>query len=321
MPDEPREALVYVRFMVSPEGIPTEVEVDDERGFHTEAFRKVSLEFVQRMRFRPAMRAGSPVIYGPLVQPVRFGLGLAKEQEGVTPEFRRELKKVEKFLKDGDYDGAQFHAEWMLREKVKLSYEFAVLQAQLAQTLANVGRFEEALVATLRATSRNSSESTGFRIGEPPPRNDPARYLLPKDLIVYLLELRMRLLAQRGEILAALKTYNELAGLEQLKAGDPRTAFADKLVEILQSGKALLFTGEIKSTAEYWPHELFHPRFAAKSVQGKLELIHLHCRGEFAQYPYEDAKTWSVPEGWEGCVVEFYGEPGAGIELLEMPAA
>lgn len=320
-PDESREARVYVRLMVSAEGIPTEIAVLEDRGYHTEPFRKVALKFVEGMRFKPATRDGVPVAYGPLVQPVNFGFGLPREQQGVTPEFRRELNKVAKFMKDGDYAGAHFHAEWMLREKVKLGYEFAVLQAQLAQTLANVGRFDEALAAAAAATSRNSSESAGFKIGEPPPRNDPARYLLPRDLTLYLLELRMRLEARRGAVLTALKTYNELAGLEKLKADDPRAVFAEQLVAILQSGKALLFNGEVMANREYWSHDLFHPRFTTRNVEGKLGVIHLHCRGQFAQHEYEPGMVWSVPPDWEGCVVEFYGEPGAKLELVEMPAA
>lgn len=319
-PSSSREAMVYVQFLVSTEGIPTEVKVLQDRGFHTDIFRNAAMKYVRGMRFKPATRDGVPVVYGPLTQSIRFGLDLAREEQGVTPEFRRELDAVVKFMKDGDYAGAQFHAEWMLREKVKLGYEFAVLQAQLAQTLANVERYDEALAATWAATSRTSSDSAGFRIGDPPPPNDIEKYLLPKDLVVYLLELRMRLLAKQGDVLRALKTYNELAGLEELKADDPRTALANKLVEILQSNDALLFKGQVKANQEFWSHELFRPRFSTRNVSGKLSIVHLHCRGEFAQFEFEADKIWTLPSGWEGCIVELYGEPGATLEFVELPS-
>ncbi len=315
---ELREALVYVRFMVSPEGHPVEIAVQEERGFHNESYRKEALKYVKAMRFSPATADGVPILYGPITQPLNFGLGLTKKEQGVTIEFRRELDKVAALMKKRDYAGAHFHAEWMLREKVVLGYEYAVLQAQLAQTLAADGRIEEALHAARGATSRTGSEPARFRIGEPPPRNNPDNYLLPKELMVYLLELRMRLHAQHGDLLEALNTYNELAGLDAIKDGDPRKALVDQLVALLQSGTALVFNGEVKG--EFWSHDLFHPQFTTQNVTGNLDKVHLHCRGGFKEFGYVPGETWSLPAGFEECTVEFYGEPGATLELVEMPA-
>jgi hypothetical protein len=319
-PAELREAIVYVRFMVSEAGIPTEVAVQEDRGFHTEPFRQAALNGVRGMRFRPALRNGVPVVSGPLFQPITFGLGHSGEEQAVTPEFSRELGRVEKLLKEGDYAGAHLHARWMLREKVTLRHEFGILHAQLAQTLATAGRYDEALAAAQSATIHTSLEAVGFRVGEPPPPNDASKYLLPKELIVHLLDLRMRLLAQRGDVLGALKTYNELAGLETLKLGDARTALSEKLIALLQSGKALLYNGEVKVNQEPWSHELYHPRFTTKNVQGRLDHIELRCRGQNAEYTYEADTLWTVPPGWERCVVKFHGETGTKLELIELPA-
>lgn len=317
--DEFREALVYVRFMVSPEGVPVEVAVEDDRGFHSEPFRKAALKYVRGMRFTPATVDGVPTLYGPLTQAIRFGLGLEKKEQGVTIEFRRELDKVASLMKKRDYAGAHFHAEWMLREKVTLGYEYAVLQAQLAQTLAADGRIEEALRAARGATSRSGSGAARYKVGEPPPRNNPDSYLLPKELVVYLLELRMRLHAQQGDLLDALNTYNELAGLDAIKEGDSRKALVDKLVALLQNGDALLFNGKV--TGEFWSHDLYHPQFTTQNVKGNLDKVHLHCRGGFKEFDYVPGETWNLPAGFEDCTVEFYGEPGATLELVEMPAA
>lgn len=280
---ESREALVYVRVLISPKGVPTQIEVLKDRGFHTPDYVRAAEQFVRSMRYKPAELDGVPVEYGP-----------------------------------GDYQGANFHAEWMLREKVKLNYEFAVLQAALAQTHAAAGNEDDALAAVIDATSRTSSESPGFRLRQPAPPNDPSKYLLPKDLVVSLLELRMRLLVRNGDLVAALRTYSELGGLVQIAADDPRARLAEELTLLLESGKALAF--EAKVAGEYWSHELFHPRFTVRNLQGRLDLIHLHCRGEYDEQPFESREFWDVPEGWESCVVEFYGEPGAQFELVEMPA-
>lgn len=313
-----REALVYVRFIVSPEGRPTEIAVLEERGFHDQKYRSESIRAVRGMRFSPATMDGVPVQSGPLIQAFNFGLALTKEQQGVTPEFRRELDKVAALMKERDYAGAHFHAEWMLREKVVFSYEYAVLQAQLAQALAADGRVEEALHAARGATSRTGSTPVRFRLGEPPPRNNPDNYLLPKDLVVYLLELRMRLHVQHGDLLEALNTYNELAGLDALNEGDPRKTIADQLVALLQSGDTLVFNGKV--TGEFWSHDLYHPQFTTQNVKGNLDKVHLHCRGGFKEFDYVPGETWNLPAGFDECTVEFYGEPGATLELVEMPA-
>ncbi len=136
---------------------------------------------------------------------------------------------------------------------------------------------------------------------------------------MYLLELRMRLHAQHGDLLEALNTYNELAGLDTIADGDPRKALVDQLVALLQSGSALVFNGKV--TGEFWSHDLYHPQFTTQNVKGNLDKVHLHCRGGFKEFDYVPGETWDLPAGFEDCTVEFYGEPGATLELVEMPAA
>jgi hypothetical protein len=313
-----REALVFVRLLISPEGKPTQVEVLEERGFHDAAYRKLALQFVQGMRYQPATINGIPVEYGPTVQTLKFGMDLPAAQQGITYEFRYELNKVEKLLRNGDFAGANHHAEWMLREKVRLNYEFAVLQAELGRTHAAAGHDAEALAAIKLATERATTENPGFKLRAPPPPNDPSKYLLPKDLIISLLDLRMRLLARQGELLGALKTYNEMAGLAAIRPEDPRAVLAEKIASLLEGTTALVFPARVSK--EYWPHELVRPHFTVRNVKGELGIIHLHCRGRYVEHNYAPGSDWSVPDGWEDCVVEFYGEPGTTFELVELPA-
>jgi hypothetical protein len=314
---ESREAQVYVRFIVSPRGIPTQLEVIGDRGFHNQTFRDQALQYVRAMRFNPARLEGVAVEYGPVVQTFNFFAGGASPQQGVTPAFRQEMKKVDELMKKGDYIAAGVHADWMLREKVQFIYEFAVLQAELARAHAAAGNKKEALAAVIRATGRNVTETAGFELRAPPAANDPSRYLLPRDLIVSLLEIRMQLYALNGELIQALKTYNEMAGLVKIKADDKRALLAEQLTLLLESGNALAFQGEV--TGEYWSHELFRTRFTVRNVKGQLGKVHLHCRGQFMEEDYAPDTSWRVPDRAESCVVEFYGDPGATFELLELP--
>jgi hypothetical protein len=313
------EALLYVRFLISAEGLPEQIEVDAQRGFYKEVFKTAVLGYVQALRFEPARFNGVAVEAGPVVQPFNFSIAANGQPafQVITDEFRRELDKVENLLRKRDYPGAHFHAEWMLREKVQFKYEYAVLQAQLAQTHATVGNLDEAMRAASAATSRTVAEPAGYKLRQPVPRNDASHYLLPRELILYLLELRMRLHAQRGDVLAALKTYNELAGLKKFKPKDPPAILAEQLVTLLESGRPLATRGVV--TGEFWSHEQFHPTFTVRNVQGKVNLYHVHCRGQYLEHPYKEDAVWSIPAGAEACVVEVYADPGTTFEFIELP--
>lgn len=319
--DEVIEALVFVRFLISEEGIPDEVKVLEDRGFHTEKFRYEALEHVKRMRFTPATRDGVPVKYGPATMRVRFQQPGFDGVAGVTGEFRSELRKVEKLRQKKDYAGANFHAEWMLREKTVLQYEFLVLKAQLAQTNFEAGNYEAALQAAMEASRSkvNAAHLSLSNVRQPVPENKPDNYVLPKETVLYLLNLRMQLQVQNGQVVQALESYYELAGLEgKLKADDPRVEIADKLIELLESGRPLVFNGSVEN--EYWEHNLIYPRYTLRNVTGQLSKMHLHCRGNFQESAFSGVTVWTVPEGWEACVVEFYGDADSKFQLVELPA-
>jgi hypothetical protein len=317
-PEIGREALVSIRLVISAEGLPVQISIDEEKSFYNEAFKKAALNYVQGMRFEPARLDGKAVEAGPVIQRVVFRTFGQGETDFVTDEFRYELNKVGRLLQKKDYAGANVHAEWMLREKVTLQYEFAVLQAQLAQTHATVGHVDEALRAAAAATVSKATDMPGFKLRRPVPRNDPRNYLLPQELVVFLLELRMQLEASKGEVLTALRTYEELAGLKKIKPEDKSAALAEKLAGLLESGRPLGMGGKV--VKEFWSHDQYHPAFTVTNVKGKIDLFHAHCRGSFHEYAYVESRTWTLPPGEESCVVEVYGDPGTTFTFVEMPA-
>lgn len=315
------EALVFVRFVVNEEGIPVEVKVLEDQGFHRGKFRYEALEHVKRVRFKPATRDGVPVKAGPVTIRVRFRQPGFDGAEGVRGEFRSELRKVEKLRQEKDYAGANVHAEWMLREKTTLQYEYLVLKAQLAQTSFEVGNHEAALQAAMEASRSNVSAAplSLSNLRQPVPENKQSNYVLPRETVLYLLNLRMQLQVQSGQVVQALETYYELAGLEgKLKADDPRVEIADKLMTLLESGRPLSFKGAIRD--EYWDHKLIYPRYTLRNVTGQLHQMHLHCREHYLESEYSGVAVWSVPEGAEDCTVEFFGDADSTFELVELPA-
>jgi hypothetical protein len=242
------------------------------------------------------------------------------EVQQLSEEFRTEALKVEELLKQGDYAGGAFHAQWMLAEQVKLNYEYAVLQAQLAQTYAGLGRIEDALVAAGKATTRIDSRPEFLQVLEAPPRNWPSKYLLPKDWIVGLLALRMRLLAAQGLALEALQAYYELAGLEQLRPGDPRTALAVRLTEHIQ-GPGIL-RGKVQiGPLKVWRQYLSRRKFSLENVQGNIHTMTISCVASKRSIAYQPGEIWTVPENWGLCVVFITAEPDTSFEFVEFPDA
>lgn len=126
-----REAYVIVEFDVLANGKTANVRVADG-GFHEKRFADAALLAVRRSTWQPRRLNGVAVDSPGMRKGIRFSI--QEMEPGVTKEFLDEARKVEDLLKKGDFAGGEFHAQWMLAEKVTLNYEYALLQAQLAQT-------------------------------------------------------------------------------------------------------------------------------------------------------------------------------------------
>jgi TonB family protein len=309
--DPDREALVILEFNVSADGRVSDVQLA-EGGFHEQRFVDSATRFLRKARFNPATLSGVAVESLGVRMPFRYQLGA----KGITKDFRSELAKVAQFIDRGDYAGAHFHAQWMLSEKVTLNYEYAVLQAQLAQTHARVGNVHRAIVAARAATARATSQIQTFKLRQPMPKNDAGNYLLPKELVASLLDLRLRLTASKGLLLEALQAYYELAGLVEMTPDDPRVAAADKFIQALEGDQPLVGQARIDESG-LWAHELFRREFSVGNVQGKVDKVVLHCVGRSRELPYKADAAWKIPASWGGCRAITSGEPGTEFSIIE----
>jgi hypothetical protein len=272
---------------------------------------------VKRIKFEPKRIDGKAVDSVGMSQVFNFVVG---RKPGITQEFRDELVKVGKLLDKKDYAGANFHAEWMLAEVVKLTYEYAVLQAQLAETYAKVGRTSDAIAKAWRATARSAPLPEFFQLQVSVPPNKASYYLLPKEITVNLLELRMRLLAKQGLYLEALQSYYELAGLVELKPDDPRTTFA-KAVEATIKGPAALVGIVELGEREYRRRQFIARRsFTLENVQGSVKRITLRCSAKpDAELQYKPGVEWKIPAAWGACAADVEAQPGTTFEFVEYP--
>lgn len=314
--DRDREALVYVEFDLSPEGKVTDARLA-AGGFHDPRFVQEALRGLRGSTFEPAREAGKPIAYAGLVIPVHFHLDVEK---GITREFRQELDNSRKFIENGDYAGGHFHTEWMLSEKVKLGYEYAVLQAQLAHTHAAVGNVDRALEAAAFATSRTTPRIAGFDPHAPVPELSPNLFLLPKGAVGSLLDLRVRLYAQQGLAIEALESYYELAGLMKKETHPAMHEVAAQLRRVLDGDGALV--GKVVMTERgFWRHQLYRRTFSIGNVQGELRKVRLTCEGKQRDLKWAPDTTWTVPATWRSCSTSVDADPGTRFQFVEYPVA
>ena len=219
-----REALVLVRLRVHADGHASDMHLQ-EGSFTEKRFTDEVFHGLRSAKFTPATKDGVPLddYYG--VQPFKFNLG-EPGAKGITTEFRRELDKVEKLVKEGDNAGAHFHAQWMVAEKAKLIYEYAVLQAQLAYTHAesaiSIGRLQRRSWAR-NARHRSSAE---FSLDDLAPEQRPSYYMLPKEVVNGLLAMRFRLAASKGMLLESIHGLSGARRPDPIPADDPRAKMA-----------------------------------------------------------------------------------------------
>lgn len=315
--DVNREAYVILQYDVLADGKVANISVADE-GFHEKRFVNAAVRALERSQWEPRRINGVAVDARGLRQAFRFAI--QDMQRGVTQEFWNEARKVDNLVRKGDYAGGEFHAQWMLAEKVTLNYEYALLQAELARTYAGLGRIEDAVRKVRKATARADSSRVDFlRVLDVPPPNRSSNYLLDKDLVVHLLGLRMHLLAVQGLALEALHTYYELAGLEQPKPDDPVSVLAEKLTTEIRGNGPLRARIEIGPESG-WRQFLSRRKFILENVRGgSINQLFLECQAGFLPLDYVPGEEWSVPANGGLCNAHVGADPGTTFEFVELP--
>ncbi|MDR2216219.1 MAG: TonB family protein [Nevskiaceae bacterium] len=312
------EGLVFARFDLDASGKPTNVRIDPD-GFHVDIFGPAVKRWVsQSVRFNPAMENGEPVALQGLRLPVRFSMNM---KPGITREFREEIDKVVKLLDARDFPGAHHHAQWMLTEKAKLNYEYAVLQATLANTLARTGKMHAALDAARAAT-----DPVRPKLNDLNPLSDEKLdlseqdFLLPGEMTDQLLRLRFILAASQGLDFEAAQSYAYLRALGKIDAADVITSEAEKILVRLKSAPSLTGTVQVDESG-HWTHLALLPYLAVRDVEGgAITQLIVHCSGpdigynDPAQIP-AIIKMGASESGY--CQVAIFASPGTRMHLIE----
>jgi TonB family protein len=319
-----RDGLVFVRFDLTADGKVENPTVADG-GFYDARFSKVALNIARQLRFTPAQLDGKPVSSPGLRVPIRFQMALVGGQpvQGVTQEFRNEANKVQQLIEKKDFSGAHHHAEWMLAEKVRLSFEYAVLQATLADTYARMGNPHSALIASREITKRARMGTEDYQPGGALPNVHLSDYLLTRDLLNHILRLRFGLAASQGFYLDAVQAHADLQALDMVRKDDSSMATFDLLVKALETAPELRGQVRVDDSGD-WNHELSLRSFTVQSVRnGSIRAITLDCADNGRKLPYAPDVEWAVPGKWQKCRVHFDADPGTEFEIVEFrePAA
>lgn len=311
-----REALVVLQFDLLVSGEIANISVR-ETGFHEKRFVDAAIRSLRNARGVPRRLDGVPVDTFGLLQPFTFSLDI--DNPGITREFRREVEKIGELIRKGDAAGAHAHAQQMLAGKVILQYEYAVLQAQLGETFARVGNYPEALAAISQATERKTSQHDFPRLRDTIPPNHASAYLLPKEWVTQLLELRMRLYASEGQYINALQSWYELAGLASPKDDHPMAQLARQMTDAIRGTEPLMAKGTILRRA--WTHYLSRRAFTITDLQGRVDSLELNCSAQKRVLAFVPDVEWKIPDSWGDCSAMFWGPPGTRFTVIELADA
>jgi TonB family protein len=307
-----RDALVYVRLDLTAAGVATNVEVV-EGGFHDEGFAAAAKAVAKQLKFFPASRNGVPEESKGLVMPIRFNIHNATQ---ITPAFRSELAKVSAFVSAKDFAGAHFHAQWMLSEKVKSGFEYAVLQATLADTHARVGNIHRALVASRNATAVTSMLSEQYIPGGPIPARSQKDFILSIADMTPILKLRYMLAVSQGLYLEALQTHATMQALNLHPEADPALVDFKELLNQVLTAPRLEAKARIDED-KIWRHDLSLRSFTVTDVRGELTDIEIRCEGQNRKLDFKANIEILVPPKWNNCSARFSGSPGAEFKIVE----
>jgi hypothetical protein len=318
IPSKGRYALVFVQVQVDERGKVREARLADG-GYHDKESEQAALALAREIRLRPATLDGKPVTWNGIF-PVRFSAAnVSGSTRAVSVEFRNEANKVQAFLQKKDFASAQFHAQWMLSEKVGNDYEYAILQTTLADSFARNSSVHRALAVIRDVTRRSTFRVEEYEPGGALPEvtvNDFALRRTPFEL-EHLLRLRFIVAESQGLYLDALRAHADLQALGFVKSDDPTMGrFRDLLQKVKDAPE---FTGHVRMDEKStWPHALLHNHFRLSNIRGgRIEEVVLNCPGYTRSVAYILDDDIRIPNEWRGCNAVFKGTLGTEFDIVE----
>lgn len=268
------------------------------------------LDQIEAQRFRPARQGGKPVTVpvGPVVytwildQPRTMGADFSATYERAWDQF-----------KAGDYDQAFELAADLKETAGRNAFEEVKFQI-LAASIAN--RWDDPA-----AEMQHLQRIVAFQ--DLADRNDFQHPYVESDHFALILERIHGLQLENNQLADAQATFNRILMRGTSEEVTERVEAAQRAAQTdFEATPEVATQGELtplyREGPGSWETRLTRDRFRLAQVRGKVDWLYLACQGNEKRLPYPSSSSWTVPNGWQECMVEISGRAGTRFELVQL---
>ncbi len=298
-----REGWVHVGFIVTAEGVPENVVVEDSNGLRR--FEQAAVRWVEGLRYQPATLDGEPVPQA--FNGYRIQFDLRNEGEGVSAKVKRSYRRGVRALQDGDLDAAR-----------------AELDAGFARPSLNL--YEEAWLSMLRGMICQAEQDAQCTVEAFDSALRLGRDVLERDVLEQLAQTAFAVQARTGRARAARGTYCLLADATSEERAERALGSALAALEAhVASDAPVEVSGTLERIASsedpalgLWTFRPARRMPALLSFEGELEGLEIRCDTYQTRIAPTAGRAWRIPEVWGACCLYFLGEPGTRVLLSDM---
>ena len=298
-----QQGWVELNYVVTESGEVVEPVVEASSG--SRAFERAALNTVTRWSYEPAMLNGEPIQQCKTA--VRISFAIDGAQMGVSKNFRRRYRKMDKAIDRGDIDFASSELERAFQLKGLTLGE----QSWLWALRARIEGVREDREQQLFAVRRALRFSKGW---------------IPEQLRIGLLTTQFVLEIARDNHSAAMSAYLALKAIDGADTSelDP---IADKLMAIVESDQSIYKAAKIggdqscETCASQWKYKPLRRAVEITDIDGELGNLELRCEWQRFIDTAREGVAWEIPDSWGKCSVVVYGETGSTFKLVELPAS
>ncbi len=229
--------------------------------------------------------------------------------DGVSPEFKVEAQKVADLFKSGDYAGADFHAQWMLKETVRYGLRICPAAIHSRGDACQPGPRSRSHPFRRRGqpaylTQCHELLASPAHTGQFPPQlsvapgghHQPAEHAdAPRRQQRHVEEGAEGVPTKLPPGKDCVRRSARGGGCAvDREAGKLRTAGCEDRPRPGQTGST----------------SLYRRRFTMEHVSGIINSIALRCGKTRQPLTYVPGDEWTVPDGLQDCVVDVDGETG-----------
>jgi hypothetical protein len=310
------DAMMIVRVTVEPDGKPSRFEIID--GFYNAAYRRGASAYALAMHYAPEQRDGKAA-RGQLT--FRLLFQLADRTEGsrrmLSVQFQEALGEAVRLIDADDPVAAQVQIEQMVSGEVSTLYEYARMEAALAESFERAGQSMDAAEHCDLALTHRRGQLTRYVPGAGPARKLP-QFLLEEPMLTDAARRCIVLEAGLGRDYKAMSRFGHLASLGALSPDDPLSQLSRSLEARLADAAPLRARARVKRY-EYVEHAAYRRVIGVANVRnGSLRVIRTRCGTEQRELAIVEGRRWQLPEKWRECLLEFHGDAGTEFDIIEV---